>query len=261
MTPRCDGLAAALAALTERDAGWWGTRLADPFARLLLRHDRVVLTCMGAVSVLRWTVAGAQEAWERLCDGVVCPLGWAQDEGRRFADPLVGEPTLDSRAAGPGEDWSIRATGRVASGETLAFDVRVSRDVLWGLRGRAELDRTAREAGSQATWGLERVARERTLSHPPTVAACVALAADVQGVLAAEALARAFTGCARVAWRVGAASRFAWSPLDAEGRRVFADVVALGYAVHAADEHRVQLVCPALGDDDGARAAGGRDGG
>lgn len=98
-------------------------------------------------------------------------------------------------------------------------------------------------------------------AHPPTVAACVAVSADVPGILAAEELARAFHHSAPA--RRGTSDRIIWRAASArdldtaeqrrtlcdESRRLHRAVRELGYAIDCFVESGVVLLYPPLDGD------------
>jgi hypothetical protein len=76
--------------------------------------------------------------------------------------------------------------------------------------------------------------------HPPTVADCLALASDPQGVATAETIAREVTGCERVVWRVV-------PRITARVGPAAPALDALGYAIDGVfGMQAVTLACPAL---------------
>jgi hypothetical protein len=241
-------LAAALAAVaaTDTTVGIWRARIAEGM-RIRVRADRRRATVVYERRNWdrpqdRWEQAcrheSAAEAWEALAAREVIPHDWVGDPRRGFDAGTVlhsWPTTVDAPAdAGWHLEYSSGATRLVTRAEI-------------GALARARLqsyDAAAREV-LRGGW---------TMPLPPTVAACVALASDPEGVLAAEGLAHQvvhhleatrFRRADSITWRVGGAAP---APFRGGGEIdvAAAAIESLGYAIAAVDAATVTLFCPDL---------------
>lgn len=183
LAPRRDGLEAALAALTDVHASWWS---GHPAGSLTIGPNGVGHPQTGGTP---WTTTDAAEAWELLATRGVIPLAWVGDARRAFWCAACGGARGHESYYEGERDWvpcGVCAVECAACGGG-GIDANTTGG-------------TCRECGGHCVIGVGSV------PHPPTVAACVALASDVAGVTQAEQLALEIAGridawVQRVVWR------------------------------------------------------------
>lgn len=189
----------------------------------------VVLSDEGSAAAIARCIA---EGWrlKELARGPLAPL-WTVD--------LAG-PSPASRLAvtDPREAWEALAARGVIPASWVEDPRRAFHD------GEERSLRTFRSGGVR----FDHVDRTAILApHPPTVAACVALASDPEGVTTAEAIAREVTGVERVVWYVMPS----WVVAEHVERvgprhRTAAVTRATGYVVRWWDHSHVALLCQEL---------------
>lgn len=191
LAPKRPRLAEALAVVTDVAA--------DRIARDLARGDRIWTDANGAIRHsgisgrrVPLTITDPREAWEAMATAGLIPHDAVEDARRRFDAATLG--SVVGRAVGPSSDAGVvmvNPRGPVDPGRAglvmFEADAPIERGDLVVLTGSGRV-----------------APQSRLFTHPVTVADAVALAADVPGVLAAEALiaARVHPHRPRVAWQL-----------------------------------------------------------
>jgi hypothetical protein len=132
-----------------------------------------------------------RDAWELLVARGLVPEGWADDPLRRFQAPGGAPPAagtvvrVDPQNAGR---VIVELTGPIPILRRPPIPTPDARHVVF------EAEETLRAGDQVVLTAAERVrsvASARAAAQPPTIAACLAIASDVPGILRAEGFARA----------------------------------------------------------------------
>lgn len=197
-----------------------------------------------------------KDAWELLATREIIPMGWLDDPRRRFADPVVDDLRILSNEDAFMDGVTFVVEARHASGARTSENWNYRRDEAREFRANpnAYVEAMLARLGER----VKAAAVRRLIPHPATLAACVAFAADVPNVLAAEQIAREITRHDRVVWCVEPAAviaptrvstaRGVVGELAPPGHLTCPDLAALGYTLQLAPGDVATLVCPALGD-------------
>jgi hypothetical protein len=197
-----------------------------------------------------------REAWELLAMRGLIPAAWvdsprrAFDTGRTIVGELLADVVrqLEQRYLGAALD--ARVATAVTRDAVRLIANRISMGAETAGRGIDVRVTDGRVTITLANW-LRASLGDRSIrtDHPTTIAACLAFAADVRGVLDAEAIATSVTKRDHVAWRIDSDYHRA---LSESSRRIdtpawWAPLHEMGYEFGATDDDTVTLVAPELG--------------
>lgn len=278
LQPRRAELARALAVVTHSPATWWREQLTGA-TRLRIAPlgpvvDGEALRELRRDGVTPWAIRDPREAWEAMATAGLIPHDAVEDSDRVFVCPTCA----GSAKVAPVVPAPRTRADLLALDDRLAFATQRTEDHLAlvhpkdlaRLEADAEVDRVRvrrlgdsprtlrvyglvliaadlREEGVARVSGVESLLCEACdarglFLHPPTVADCVAFAADWAGVLRAEEIAREVYRAA-LGWDVLGAARWRVVAVDA---LTAADVGMVdGARVHRAMRQRTQVVPPA----------------
>jgi len=208
------------------------------------------------------STADAQEAWETMAARDAIPHDWVQSEWRGFGTTTYRVAELP-REGKEGAFFVVRDDAGTADVDPIII---THTGALVGSivtkYGAASFVRTADGLWKKMIGSLAASSGPVDLAvraYPPSAEACVALAADVPGVLQAEELGRACAAAVdsrarkivwvvrRVAvgeWQTGAVPKWMSDRIHARG--LGEALVEAGYCLAGIDDERVMLVCQAL---------------